>query len=149
MYAGTARTVISTLKARSDDQVLTIQFFGSKNWKQALGRPDFKVPFCGANVGRSFVVCSHHRFSELRKNLQFGAKMIMRNLSVLFIFQREYRMKIEQILFPSVFSKLQIRFSEPTNNLITHRVNGPLKAKVFYLTSRIIGGGGGVHCANS
>ena len=60
-------------------------------------------------------------------------------------------MKIEHILFPSVFSKLQIRlmqgqkirFSEPTNNLITHRVNGPLKAKVFYLTSRIIGGGGG------
>ena len=43
----------------------------------------------------------------------------------------------------------KIRFSEPTNNLITHRVNGPLKAKVFYLTSRIIGGGGGgVHFAN-
>ena len=118
MYAGTARTVISTLKARSDDQVLRIQFFG----------------FCGENVGRSFVVCSHHRFSELTKNLQFGTKMIMRNLSVLFIFQREYRMKIEHILFPSVFSKLQIRlmqghkisFSERTNNLITHRVNGPL-----------------------
>ena len=35
--------------------------------------------------------------------------------------------------------------------LITHRVNGPSKAKVFYLTSRIIGGGGGggVHFANS
>ena len=34
--------------------------------------------------------------------------------------------------------------------LITHRVNGPSKTKVFYLTSRIIGGGGGgVHFANS
>ena len=89
MYAGTARIVISTLKARSDDQVLRIQFFGSKNWEQALGRTDFKVPFCGDNVKRSLVVCSHHRFSELTKNLQFGAKMIMRNLSVLFIFQTE------------------------------------------------------------
>ena len=27
--------------------------------------------------------------------------------------------------------------------LKTNRVNGPLKAKVFYLTSRIMGGGGG------
>ena len=67
MYAGTARTVISTLKARSDDQVLRIQFFGSKNWKQALGRSDFKVPFCGKNVERSFVVCSHHRFFRTNK----------------------------------------------------------------------------------
>ena len=84
MYAGTARTVILTLKARSHDQALRIQFFGSKNWKKALGRSDFKVPFCVENVGRSFIVCSHHRFSELTKNLQFGAKMIMRNLSVSF-----------------------------------------------------------------
>ena len=29
-----------------------------------------------------------------------------------------------------------------TGPLKTNRVNGPLKAKVFYLTSRIIGGGG-------
>ena len=36
--------------------------------------------------------------------------------------------------------------------LKTNRVNGPLKAKVFHLTSRIIGGGGRgreVHFANS
>ena len=116
MYAGTARTVISTLKALSDDQVLRIQFFGSKNWKQALGRSDLKVPFCGENVGRSFVVCSHHRFSELTKNLKFGAKMIMRNLSVLFIFQREYRMKIEHILFPSVFFKITDSFDARSQN---------------------------------
>ena len=50
MYAGTAKTVISTLKARSHDQALRIKFFGSKNWKQALGRSDFKIPFCGENV---------------------------------------------------------------------------------------------------
>ena len=34
-------------------------------------------------------------------------------------------------------------------SLKTNRVSGPLKAKVFYLTSRIIGGGGGGHFANS
>ena len=44
-------------------------------------------------------------FSELAKNLQFGAKKIMQNLSVPFIFQRECRMKIEHVLFPSVFFK--------------------------------------------
>ena len=43
------------------------------------------------------------RFSEPTKNLQFGAKTIMQNLSVPFIFQGECRMKIEHVLFPSVF----------------------------------------------
>ena len=42
-------------------------------------------------------------FSELTKNLQFGAKTIMQNLSVPFIFQGECRMKIDHVLFPSVF----------------------------------------------
>ena len=42
-------------------------------------------------------------FSELMKNLQFGAKMIMQNLSVPFMFQGECRMKIGHVLFPSVF----------------------------------------------
>ena len=55
------------------------------------------------NVGRSFVVCSHDSFFRTNKNLQFGAKTIMQNLSVPFIFQGECRMKIEHVLFPSVF----------------------------------------------
>ena len=57
--------------------------------------------------------CVHTiRFSELTKNLQFGAKMIMQNLSVPFIFQEECRMKIEHVLCPSVFSELRIRLME-------------------------------------
>ena len=57
--------------------------------------------------------CVHTiRFSELTKNLQFGAKKIMQNLSMPFIFQRECRMKIEHVLFLSVFSKLRIRLTE-------------------------------------
>ena len=70
--------------------------------------------FCGKNVRRSFVVWSHDFFfSELTKNLQFGAKMIMQNMLVPFMFQGECRMKIEHVLFPSVFFfKLRIRLME-------------------------------------
>ena len=46
-----------------------------------------------------YMIC----FSELTKNLQFGAKTIMQNLSAAFIFQEECRMKIEHVLFPPVF----------------------------------------------
>ena len=49
--------------------------------------------------------CVHTiRFSELTKNLQFGAKMILQKLSVPFDHLSECRMKIEHVLFPSVFS---------------------------------------------
>ena len=62
--------------------------------------------------------CVHTiRFSELTKNLQFGAKRsndrdIMQSLLAPFIFQEEYQMKMVDVLFPSVFSKLRIRVSE-------------------------------------
>ena len=39
-------------------------------------------------------------------------RAIMQNLSASFIFQEECRMKIEHVLFPSVFSNLWIRVSE-------------------------------------
>ena len=50
------------------------------------------------------------RFSKLTNNLQFGAKTIMQNLSVPFIFQGECRMKMEHVLFPSVFFKIKDPF---------------------------------------
>ena len=57
--------------------------------------------------------CVHTiHFSELTKNLQFGAKTIMQNSSVRFIFQGECQMKIEHVVFPSVLSKLRIRLTE-------------------------------------
>ena len=68
--------------------------------------------FCGENVGRSFAVFSHDPFFKTNKDLQFGAKTIMQNLSVPFIFQGECRMKVEHVLFPSVFSKLRICLTE-------------------------------------
>ena len=44
--------------------------------------------------------------------LQNDHRDIMQNLSAPSIFQEECRMKIEHVLFPSVFSKLRIRMSE-------------------------------------
>ena len=64
-------------------------------------------------ISEGHLQCVHTiRFSELTKDLQFGSKTIMENLSVPFIFQGECRMKIEHVLFPSVFSKLRIRLTE-------------------------------------
>ena len=129
---------------RSD---FTDPILGLKNWKQAFRRSDFKVPFV-ARMWEGHLQCVHTiRFSELTKNVQFGAKIItswdiMQNLSALFIFQEESRMKIENVLFPSVFSKLLIpvseghfqcvhmtQFLEPTKigSLKMDRANGPLR----------------------
>ena len=44
----------------------------------------------------------------------------VQNLSALFIFQEECRMKIEHIIFPSVFSKLRIRVLEDHFNVFTN-----------------------------
>ena len=67
---------------------------------------------------------------------------IMQNLSAPFIFQEECRMKIEHVVFPSVFSNSRIRVSEghfqcvhtiqfskstKIGSFETDGVNGPLK----------------------
>ena len=71
---------------------------------------------------------------------------IMQNLSAPVIFQKVCRMKIEHVLFPSVFSNFRIRVSEghfqcvhtigvlePTKigSLKTDRVNGPLNFLLY------------------
>ena len=109
----------------------------------------FQGSVFAVSMSEGHLWCVHAiRFSELTKNLQFCAKMIMQNLSVPFIFQGDCRMKIEHVLFPSVFSKLRnrlmeshfycvhtIRFSEATKigTLKTDRVNGPLFSEKFLL----------------
>ena len=78
--------------------------------------PISRFRFCGENVGRSFVVYSHDPIFRTNKESlvwhQNDHRDVMQNLSAPFIFQEEYRMKIEHVLFPSVFSKLWIRVSE-------------------------------------
>ena len=112
--------------------------------------PILRFRFCGENVGRSFVVCSHDPIFRTAKESsiwrQIDHKDIMQNLSAPVIFQEECRMEIEHVLFPSVYSKLQIcvskgkfqcvhtiRFSKPTEigSLKTDRVNGSLTFRIL------------------
>ena len=63
------------------------------------------------------MVCSHYPILRTNKEssiwFQNDQRDIMQNLPASFIFQEECRMKIEYVLFPSVFfSKLRIRVSE-------------------------------------
>ena len=91
------------LKARSHDPFLRIRFLVPKTESRRSDGLISKFRFCGEDVGKSFVVCSHDPFFRTNKDLQFGAKTIVRNLSAPFIFQGECRMKIEHVLFPSAF----------------------------------------------
>ena len=121
-----------------------MRFLVPKIGSRRSDSPISKFRFCGENVGRSFVVCSHDQIFRTTKESsiwrQNDHRDIMQNLSAPFISQEECRMKIEHVLFPSVFSKLRIRvseghfrciqtiqFSEPTKieSLKTDRVNGP------------------------
>ena len=107
--------------------------------------PISRFRFCGENVGRSFVVCSHDPIFRTNKESSIWCQNehsdVMQNVSASFIFQDECRMKIEHILFPFVFSELRIRvleshfqcvrmirFSEPAKigSSKTDSVNGPL-----------------------
>ena len=135
---------LKCVKARSHDPILRVRFLvpriGSRRSDGLISR----FRFCGENVGKSFVVCSHGPIFRTNKESsiwrQNDHRDIMQNLSAPFILQEECRMKIEHVLFPSVFSKLQIRVSEgdfqcvhtirfwePTKigSLKTDRVNGP------------------------
>ena len=82
-------------------------------------------------------------FRKLDAGVQTDFKVLF--LSASFIFQEECRMKIEHVLFPSVFPKLRIcvseghsccvhtiQFSEPIKS---DRVNGPLERKGLYKLS--------------
>ena len=95
-------------------------------------------------------MCSHdHPIFRTNKESsvwrQNDHRDIMQNLSTAFIFKEECRMKIEHIIFPSVFPKLgirvleghfqsvhMVRFSEPTKigSLKTDRVNGPFGSQL-------------------
>ena len=100
---------LHSLKARSHDPFLRIRFLVPKTGSMRSDGPISRFRFCGEDVGRSFVVCSHDPFFRTNKESSIWR---VQNLSVPFIFQGECRMKIEEVLFPSVFSKLGIRLME-------------------------------------
>ena len=100
------------LKARSHDPFLRTRFLVPKTGSRRSDGPISRFRFCDENVGRSFVVCSHDPFFRTNKESSIWHQNDHANLSVPFIFQGECRMKIEHVLFPSVFSKLRIRLME-------------------------------------
>ena len=137
-------TTQNDLKACAHDPISRIKLLVPKiGSRRSVGRIS-KFRFCGEDVGRSLVVCSHDPIFRTNKDSlwrQNDHRDIVQNLSAPFIFQEECRMKIEHVLFPSVSSKLRIcvsegdlqcvhtiRCSEPTKieSLKTDRVNGPL-----------------------
>ena len=139
-----------SIKARSHDPILRIRLLVPKIGSR---RPISRFRFCGENVERSFVVCSHDPIFRTDKETSIWrqnhhsyitakqpSQPSQQSLSAPFIYQKECRMKIEHVLFPSVFSKLRIRvsegqfqcvrtirFLEPTKirSLKKDRVNGP------------------------
>ena len=55
------------LKARSHDPFLRIRFLVPKTGSRRSDGPISRFRFCGENVGRSFVVCSHDPFFTVNK----------------------------------------------------------------------------------
>ena len=138
MYTSAILRPVHTTRFQRSDSLFEI---GSRRSDGLISR----FRFCGEN-GRSFAVCSHDPIFRTNKEFliwrQNDHRDTVQNLSAPFIFQEECRMKIEHVLFPSVFSKLRIRvleghiqcfhtirFSGPTKirSLKTDRVNGPLR----------------------
>ena len=98
-------------KARSDDPFLRIRFLVPKTGSRRPDGPISRFRFCGENVGRSFVVCSHDPF--IRTNKESSIWRQNDHAKFVGIFHGECRMKTEHVLFPSVFfSKLGIRLME-------------------------------------
>ena len=54
-------------KARSHDPFLRIRFLVPKTGRKRSDGRISRFPFCGENVGRSFVVCSHDPFFRTNK----------------------------------------------------------------------------------
>ena len=86
-----------SVKVRSHDQILRIRFLVSKIGSKCSDGPISRFRFCGENVGRSFVVCSHNPIFRTNKESsiwrQNDHKDIIQNLLPPFIFQEECRKK--------------------------------------------------------
>ena len=55
------------LEARPDDPFLRIRFLVPKTGSRHSDGPISRFRFCGENVGRSFIMCSHDPFSRTNK----------------------------------------------------------------------------------
>ena len=118
-----------TLKACSDNPFLRIRFLVSKTGSRRSDGPISRFRFCGENVGRSFVVCSHDPFFRTNKESSICTK---RSCKIVGAFHA---------LFPSVFFKITDPFDRRSFLMCSHdpflgtnknrilktdHVNGPL-----------------------
>ena len=115
------------VKVRLHDPILRIRFLVLKVGRRQSDGPISRFRFCGENVGRSFVVCSHNPIFRTDKESLIWCQNRdnMQNLSVSFIFYEECPMKIEHAH--------KIRLAEPTNIgfLKTDPLNRPLSREGY------------------
>ena len=69
------------LKARSHDPFLRIRFLFPKTGSRRSDGPISRFRFCGENVGRSFVVCSHDPFFRTNKESSIWRFHLSRRVS--------------------------------------------------------------------
>ena len=131
------------IKARSHDPILRIRFLVSKIGSRRSDGPISRFCFCGENVGRSFVVCSHDPIFRTGKESSIWRQNdymdIIQNLSAPFICQtvgRKYSMFYFHPFFQnygSVCPKVIFNVFTPSDfgtNKNRIRKNGPLDS--FY-----------------
>ena len=111
------------LKARSHNPFLRSRFLVQKIGTRRSDGPISRFRFCGENVGRSFVVCSHDPIFRTNKESsiwrQNDHRDIMQNLSVPFILQEECPMKIEHVLFNPFFQNYESVCWKVISNVFT------------------------------
>ena len=94
-------------KARSHNPILSrIRFSVPKIGSRHSDGPISRFRFCDENLRRSFVVCLHDPIFRTNKDSliwQNDHRDIMQKMSAPFIFQEQCQMKIERVIFSSVF----------------------------------------------
>ena len=73
---GSSIQVSVSIKAGSHDLILRIRFFVPKIGSRRSDGPISRFHFCGENVRRLFVLCSHDPIFRTGKNLKFCTKRI-------------------------------------------------------------------------
>ena len=140
--------ILIALKARSHDLILRIRLFVPKIGSRRSDGLISRFRFCGENVGRSFVVCSHDPIFRANKESSIWHQNVLsqgyhakfvgtfrlsgrmsdenRACSISIRFFSKLRIRVSEGHFQCVHT---IRFSEPTKirSLKTDRVNGHLQ----------------------
>ena len=100
------------LKARSHDPFLKIRFLVPKIGSRRSDGPISRFRFCGENVGRSFVVCSHDPFFRTNKESPVWRQNDHAEFVGAFYLSRRVSNESRARSISIRFSKLRIRVME-------------------------------------